>query len=154
LGKTVEKVEKPNTRQIGGGPIGYISGESLGARKLEIDSLIKLLEGKQNSLLLAEEELWRQRSRAIWIKSGDKNTKFFHHFANSRRNNKHLWEVIAEDGEVLTVQEDIKKEANKFFKSFFEEMGASAINDQVFVASLFPCLVEEEEALLLESSMY
>jgi hypothetical protein len=90
-------------------------------------------------LLLAEEELWRQRSRAIWIKSGDKNTKFFHHYATHRRNNKHLWEVITEDGEVLTGQENIKKEANMYFKRFFEESGDSDINDQVSVASIsFP----------------
>ena len=32
-----------------------------------------------------EEISWRQKSRVICIKEGDRNTKFFHHMANSHR---------------------------------------------------------------------
>jgi hypothetical protein len=48
---------------------------------------------KEHGYLKEKEELWRQRSRAIWIQSGDQNTKFFHHFANYRRNCKYVWEI-------------------------------------------------------------
>jgi hypothetical protein len=92
----------------------------------------------RNKFLLSEEELWRQRSRAIWIKSGDQNTKYFHHFASSRRNRKHIWEILDENGQTHFRQDAIKKEATRHFKSFFEEVEHSSIVDQVYTARLYP----------------
>jgi hypothetical protein len=63
---------------------------------LDLGSRIKDLELKRNKLLLGEEERWHQKSRATWIKSGDKNTTYFHHYASFRCNKKHLWEVTDE----------------------------------------------------------
>jgi hypothetical protein len=40
---------------------------------IDLDSRIKVLESERNKLLLADEERWRQKSRATWIKCGDKN---------------------------------------------------------------------------------
>jgi hypothetical protein len=98
---------------------------------------------------LVEEELWRQRSRAIWIKSGDQNTKYFHHFTSFRRNRKHIWEVQDENGQVHYGQEAIKKESFKHFKGSFQDFG-HYISDQVYSANLFPRLVNMEDTLLLE----
>ena len=34
---------------------------------------------------LLEEICWRQKSRVLCVRKGDKNTKFFHHITNSHR---------------------------------------------------------------------
>ena len=65
----------------------------------------------------------------IWIKRGDKSTKYFHHFASYRRNKKFIWEIKDETGGIHTGQEAIKEEAHKFFKSFFRDTGQNNIGD-------------------------
>jgi hypothetical protein len=62
------------------------------------DNILKILETERNQILLAEEILWRHRSRETWIKSGDQNSKFFHHYASSSRNKKYIWEIKDETG--------------------------------------------------------
>ena len=47
-----------------------------------------------------EEISWRQRSRELWLKEGDKNSKFFHKMANARRR-KNFLSSITVDGRKL-----------------------------------------------------
>jgi hypothetical protein len=79
------------------------------------------LEAERKKLLLDEEERWRQKSRAIWIKSGDKIQNFSIVLQATWRNKKFIWEIKDEAGRLHTGQEAIKEEDNNFFKSFFHD---------------------------------
>lgn len=55
-------------------------------RPLPLDfSLIHQLERQLDSLLEKEEIYWKQWARENWLKWGDRNTKWFHQKATSRR---------------------------------------------------------------------
>ncbi|KAG5631925.1 hypothetical protein H5410_003642 [Solanum commersonii] len=63
--------------------------------QLKADLLIEF-----ENLAKFEEISWRQRSRVIWLKQGDKNTKFFHKTANSHWRYNNIDELNV-DGEAI-----------------------------------------------------
>ncbi|KAL5751045.1 hypothetical protein ACOSP7_025648 [Xanthoceras sorbifolium] len=44
------------------------------------------------------EQFWRQRSRAMWLKDGDRNTRFFHSKATQRRRRNRIVGLMGDDG--------------------------------------------------------
>jgi hypothetical protein len=111
----------------------------------EKEQIIRELEIKRNKILREEEESWRLRSRATWIKCGDNNTRFFHKLASHNRNQKHVWEISDRNGNIITEQGAIKEEAMDYFRHFFKAQTNCNINEQVRVASLFPRMVSDED---------
>lgn len=51
-------------------------------KKILVGNLLSL---EQDKVLLMEEISWHQKSRAFWLREGDKCMKFFHKVANSHR---------------------------------------------------------------------
>lgn len=58
-----------------------LAGRGYGDNLVEINKV----RGEINELIHQEDIFWRQRSRAIWLPAGDKNTKFFHKRASQRQ---------------------------------------------------------------------
>ena len=62
-------------------------------------SEIRELKNSINILLHQDELFWRQRSRSIWLPTGDKNIKYFHQRASLwHRKNHMVWKTKIENG--------------------------------------------------------
>jgi hypothetical protein len=83
----------------------------------EEEEKVLIVEKEQRKLLLMrqEEETWRQKSRLNWLASGDRNTKFFHAYANSRKQINTIWDISKEDGTMISSDKGLQKEAVGFF---------------------------------------
>ena len=65
--------------------------------------------------------LWRQKSREIWLKEGDKNSKFFHVTTIIRRRRNSIDAVKAENGEWILDKSKISDYFLNNFKNVFQE---------------------------------
>ena len=85
-------------------------------------------EAKENyrKWVLMEETYWRQLSREIWLKEGDRNTGFFHRMTSAHHRNNSL-ERIKINGEWLLEEQEIREGiANAFHNMLSEDMGWKA----------------------------
>jgi hypothetical protein len=56
------------------------------------------MEEWRNRLIKENEEMWRLKSRAIWMKSGDENKKNFQAYAKGRKCSNTIWHLKDQDG--------------------------------------------------------
>jgi hypothetical protein len=73
--------------------------------------------------LLCEEVNWRQKSRALWLKEGDNNTKFFHRVANSHRRHNHVG-VLRINGALSSDPVEIKDHIVNYYDSLYTEQSS------------------------------
>lgn len=71
---------------------------------------------------LLEEVSWRQKSREIWLKEGDRNTKFFHKMANAHRRRKQLNRIKVNE-RCFTQESEIKEEVGRNFQELLTDPG-------------------------------
>ena len=101
-------------------------------------------ELKREELMAREEELLRLKSRAIWIKEGDKNTKFFHLFSTHKRNMNTILTIKDMNAELVYPFKEKAEVGEWFFKNLFKESEGCNIQEILKVISLFPRLINEE----------
>jgi hypothetical protein len=82
---------------------------------------------------LSEEENWRQKSRSLWLKAGDKNTAFFHKQAQARKSFNSIAEI--KDGNSTHKDfESIKRAAFNHFQNLYREEGVTDPNSKFLEA--------------------
>ncbi|RVX04920.1 hypothetical protein CK203_019295 [Vitis vinifera] len=73
--------------------------------------------------VLLEETHWRQLSKELWLKEGDKNTWFFHRMANAHWRNNSLDRIKINGVELAEEQEVREGIVNAFQHQLLEEPG-------------------------------
>ncbi|XP_074283621.1 uncharacterized protein LOC141608158 [Silene latifolia] len=66
-----------------------------------------------------EEQYWRQRSRALWLKDDDKNTKFFHSRAGERKGKIFIAKLVDDEGVTRCGDAAVANVANSYFQELF-----------------------------------
>ena len=88
--------------------------------------------------VLLEEVHWRQKSRELWLKEGDRNTGYFHRMANAHRRNNSLDRIMI-NGEWLTEDQEVREGiVNAFQNLLSEEPGWRADIERLHLNQLNP----------------
>lgn len=86
-------------------------------RKKDVDSIEKYKETKKKLFLILEQKeiFWRQRSKQLWLHSGDRNSKFFHAAASARRRSNQIQKLKNGEGEWVEWGEGLEEHITEHF---------------------------------------
>jgi hypothetical protein len=71
---------------------------------------------KHQQVLKVEEANWRLNSRSLWLKQGDKNTKFFRRQAKATVWRNKISDIQGDDNILISGQDQIRQAAKKHFE--------------------------------------
>ncbi|KAK3182761.1 hypothetical protein Dsin_030047 [Dipteronia sinensis] len=99
-------------------------------RNVDVGKNIRNVENKLDSLQVEEEKYWQQRSRVGWLKEGDRNTKFVHRKASTRRARTVIRGLYDEMGIWCAGEQALEHVVVGYFSDLFksEESNCAAIN--------------------------
>ena len=79
-----------------------------------------------------EEELyWKQKSRAHWLREGDRNTRYFHAKTKQRRARNRITRIKNLMGQWVDTEEGIERVATKYFQELFSTSNPSDIEESL-----------------------
>eukprot|EP00253_Pinus_taeda_P007705 PITA_07705 len=107
---------------------------------------ILALEKSRAKILMDREEEWRLKSRAIWLKAGDENSKFFHNYAKGRRNANTIWKLKDSEGRVASSFEELSILGKNHFQYLFSDPGGISLAEIIRKSQAFSRFVEEGDA--------
>ncbi|XP_074337078.1 uncharacterized protein LOC141674256 [Apium graveolens] len=90
-------------------------------------------EAKQKLFLILNQRkiFWKQRSKQLWLQSGDKNTKYFHASCNVRRRTNHIQKLKDTDGSWVDWQTNLQQLITRYYQDLFTATKSSEVIDCV-----------------------
>lgn len=94
-------------------------------------------EAKEELFLILDQKeiFWRQRSKQLWLQSGDKNTRYFHASCNIRRRTNHIQKLKDSNDRWVDWQTGLQQ----LIISYYEDLFAATATDN---AELIACVNE------------
>jgi hypothetical protein len=85
-------------------------------------------------------------SRAIWLKSGDANSSYFHKVASFNRDKKHIWSIKGGGDDLISGQNALQDEVVSHFSCLYKKATNLDLPGIVSTTNLFPIFVSAVEA--------
>ncbi|XP_060959373.1 uncharacterized protein LOC133030597 [Cannabis sativa] len=107
----------------------------------------KEAQNNLNNILLQREIFWKQRSKQLWLREGDQNSKFFHAKATSRRRSNLIHKLRNNNGEWVGWEDELPNVVTSYFQQLF------AFEDGDYrdvLNCLQPTIREEQNDVLIE----
>lgn len=100
-------------------------------------------------ILCNEEKQRCLKSRSLWLKFKDNNTKYFHNQAHSHVHQNRFKQIIFDNGETLNTFKEIKKSASNRFKYLYIEDGDfDESSYDLFIQSILELVTFEDSVSL------
>ena len=90
---------------------------------------VNRLKREINDLLSKEEKMWKQRSRALWLHEGDRNTRYFHSRATHRYGRNRIEALENALGEKCVEENGIANILVDFYQNLFTSASPSRIEE-------------------------
>jgi len=101
---------------------------------------VRVLEFEINFLLDKEAQIWRQRSKILWMKDGDCNTRFFHSKASQRHRHNYITKLYDSTGRWCKRQAQVDDIILGFYRELFTSANLENLAD---VLEVIPQVVTE-----------
>jgi hypothetical protein len=90
-----------------------------GPMSAEKEEIAKEMSALIDLLLEQEETHWMQRSRANWLRQGDRNTSFFHNYASVRKKKNFIKKLKGDGDQWVEGTESLKPLIFQYFSNLF-----------------------------------
>ncbi|XP_073152576.1 uncharacterized protein [Henckelia pumila] len=103
---------------------------------------VNILEREVENLASKEELYWHQRSRASWLKDGDRNTRFFHAKASMKKSQNTLQGLVSNHGDSCSDNQGMASIVLDYYGSLFSLANPTAADMsrilEIIVPSVHP----------------
>ena len=94
-----------------------------------------------SKLLVREEQMWKQRSRSLWLQEDDNNIRYFHSRASHRFRRNQIDNLEDTNGDLCSDEEGISNILFDYYQQLFTSSNPSMIEE---VVAHIPCFVTDE----------